>query len=149
MSLTFELSQQYGYVLAIAMSTSALGIYHRTLSGGARKASGLQYPIPYATQEQAEKDPKALKFNRAQRAHGNFIENVTPFLATLLIAGLRHPVGAIYAGAAWIAGRFAYAYAYTNIATKARVGPYVVSLLSELTLMGMAGMTCYEMIMSA
>ncbi|RYC54250.1 hypothetical protein CHU98_g11964 [Xylaria longipes] len=75
MSFVFEVPKEYGYVLAVATSTLFINTYHKLLSSVARKASGLKYPIPYATQEQADKDPKAFKFNLAQRAHANFGEN--------------------------------------------------------------------------
>ena len=43
-------------------------VYHFAKTGGARKAAQIPYPAPYATAEQAEKDPKAWAFNNAQRA---------------------------------------------------------------------------------
>lgn len=50
----------------------------------------------------------------AQRAHANFTENLTPFLTTLFIAGLRFPVPAASLGAAWLAARVVYTVGYTS-----------------------------------
>ena len=56
------------YTLVVAATSVLLNVYHFAKSGGARKAAQIPYPIPYATTEQAEKDPKAYAFNSAQRA---------------------------------------------------------------------------------
>ncbi|KAI8627766.1 membrane-associated proteins in eicosanoid and glutathione metabolism [Xylariaceae sp. FL1651] len=149
MSFVFEVPQEYGYVLLIATSTLFINSYHKFLSSRARKASGIKYPTPYATQEQADKDPKAYKFNLAQRAHGNFTENLTPFITGLLIAGLRYPNPAAYAGAAWVAGRFAYAYAYVNHGPNGRLPGYVVSQLGKTAVTVMAVMASYHMVQAA
>jgi len=50
----------------------------------------------------------------AQRAHANFTENLTPFLGSLLIAGLRFPTYAAGLGALWSFARTGYAYGYTK-----------------------------------
>jgi glutathione S-transferase len=54
---------EYGYVLFAAASTYFANFYHIILTSSARKASGVAYPAPYASNEQAEKDPKAFAFN--------------------------------------------------------------------------------------
>lgn len=50
----------------MASASFFVNLYHFALTGKARKASGLKYPIPYATVEQAAKDPAAHKFNCCQ-----------------------------------------------------------------------------------
>ena len=61
-----------------------------------------------------EQKKKMHLFNCAQRAHGNFLEQLPTFLPALLIAGLRYPVAASVMGAGWIAARIAYAIGYTQ-----------------------------------
>lgn len=56
----------------------------------------------------------------AQRAHANFTENLTPFVVSLLVAGLRFPVAAAGIGAAWSASRMLYAYGYAGKGPKGR-----------------------------
>lgn len=75
---------------------------------------GIGYPNTYATAEQADKDPAAYRLNCAQRAHANFTENLTPWLAAVLIAGLRYPVPAAGLGFGWLASRVVYTVGYTS-----------------------------------
>lgn len=51
------------YVLAVATSTFFINTFHSVLTSKARSKSGVKYPIAYASQEQAEKDPAAYLFN--------------------------------------------------------------------------------------
>ncbi|KAI0407526.1 MAPEG family protein [Xylaria palmicola] len=149
MSLIFEVPKEYGYVLAVATSTIFVNTYHKLITSSTRRASGIAYPTPYATKEQADRDPKAFKFNLAQRSHANFGESLGPFVIGLLIAGLRYPGPAAYAGAAWVAGRLGYAYGYTNFGPKGRLPGYVVSQLGKIAVTTMAVLTCYNLIQAA
>ncbi|KAI1188532.1 MAPEG family protein [Nemania serpens] len=149
MPFTFEVPNEYGYVLAVATSTIFINTYHKNITYGARKASGIQYPTTYASQEQADRDPKAYNFNLAQRAHANFTENHAPFVTVLLIAGLGYPTWATYAGIAWVVGRFAYAFAYTKYGPKARTAGYVLAHLGKMAVTVMAALTSYQMVRAA
>ncbi|KAI1809785.1 membrane-associated proteins in eicosanoid and glutathione metabolism [Poronia punctata] len=149
MSFVVEVPKEYGYVLAAATSSLFVNTYHKILSSKARNASGIKHPTPYATQEQADKDPRAFKFNLAQRAHANFGENLTSFLVALLVAGLRYPSPTAYAGAAWVAGRLGYAYGYTNLGPGGRRPGYLISQVAKLALTTMAVLTCYNMVQAA
>jgi glutathione S-transferase len=126
-----------------------INTYHKFVTAGARKASGIKYPTPYATQEQADKDPKAFRFNLAQRAHANFVENLSSFVIALLIAGVRYPGPATYAGAAWVTGRLAYAYGYVNLGPNGRLPGYLVSQLGKMALTTMAVLTSYHLVKNA
>lgn len=75
---------------------------------------GIGYPNAYATPEQAAADPAAYRLNCAQRAHANYTENLGPFLANLLVAGLRFPVYAAAAGVVWLVARVVYTKGYTS-----------------------------------
>ncbi|KAI1336168.1 MAPEG family protein [Xylariaceae sp. FL0016] len=146
MSYALQIPQEYGYVLTVAASSLFINTYHFYLTGTARRACGLAYPIPYATQEQADKDPKAYKFNVAQRAHANYTENLTPFLVALLISGLRYPNVSAGLGAAWVIGRFWYAFGYVSQGPKGRIPGFAISSLSDLALKVMGLVTGYKMI---
>jgi glutathione S-transferase len=63
MAVNITLPAEYGYVLLAATSTYFVNFYHIILTSKARKASGIKYPAPYASNEVAEKDPKAFAFN--------------------------------------------------------------------------------------
>ncbi|GAW16780.1 hypothetical protein ANO14919_062180 [Xylariales sp. No.14919] len=144
MSYVFEIPKEYGYVLAVATSSIFINTMHKILTSAARRASGIPYPQSYATKEEIEKNPKALKFNLAQRAHANFTENYAPFVTALLVAGLRYPNQATWAGSAWVLGRFAYALGYINFGPPGRTAGYVVSQLGKISLTVMAVLTCWN-----
>ncbi|KAK4459761.1 hypothetical protein QBC42DRAFT_273709 [Cladorrhinum samala] len=128
------LPAEYGYVLTAASSTFFVNFLHFILTARARKASGIQYPTSFASAEQAEKDPKAFKFNCAQRAHANFTENLTPFLGGLLITGLKYPVFAGAAGLAWSVGRASYAVGYSTRGPKGRILGFSISSIVDFVL---------------
>ncbi|KAK7708478.1 hypothetical protein SLS64_006580 [Diaporthe eres] len=123
-----DISNDYGYVLLAAASTVFVNIWHGTQTVKARKASGIGYPNTYATEEQAKASPAAFQLNcgkscplLSQRAHANFTENLTPFMATLLIAGTRYPVQAAVMGAGWLVSRIVYTAGYTSNGPKGRM----------------------------
>jgi hypothetical protein len=51
------------YVLLVATSSFFVNTVHSVVTSKHRKLSGLKYPIAYASNDLAEKDPKAYKFN--------------------------------------------------------------------------------------
>jgi glutathione S-transferase len=56
--------------------------------------------------------PKAYKFNCAQRAHGNFLENAPQTMLSILVAGVKYPQAAAGLGAAWVVFRTLYMLGY-------------------------------------
>jgi glutathione S-transferase len=137
------------YVLAVASTSFFVNLYHSTLTSLARRDSGLKYPIPYATEEQAAKSPAAFKFNCAQRAHGNFVENFAPFLGALLISGLRFPTAGAAVGAAWVVGRALYARGYVAHGPPGRMMGFGIFLLSDLALKFMSVWTGVQMVLES
>ncbi|KAI1371487.1 membrane-associated proteins in eicosanoid and glutathione metabolism [Hypoxylon crocopeplum] len=148
-SYALQVPSEYGYVLTVAVSSLFINTLHFVLTAKARNRSGLAYPIPYASQEQAEKDPKAYAFNCAQRAHSNYTENLTPFLGALLISGLYYPTAGAALGAAWVFGRTWYAFGYTSGGPQGRLRGFFISVVSDLALKVMAVITCVKMLPSA
>ena len=53
-------------------------------------------------------------FNNAQRAHLNFVENITVYVVLLLCAGLYYPIEASILGWIIILGRVGYAFYFTE-----------------------------------
>ncbi|KAL7625601.1 hypothetical protein AAE478_004821 [Parahypoxylon ruwenzoriense] len=148
-SYALQVPSEYGYVLTVAASSLFINTFHFVLTGTARRKSGLAYPIPYASQEQAAKDPNAYAFNCAQRAHSNYTENLTPFLGALLISGLYYPTASAALGAAWVFGRVWYAAGYTASGPKGRTKGFTVSAASDLALKIMAIVAGIKMLPSA
>ncbi|KAH8882815.1 membrane-associated proteins in eicosanoid and glutathione metabolism [Thozetella sp. PMI_491] len=108
------LPENYSYVLAAVSSTFFVNLYHSSLTGKYRRLSGQKYPISFASNELAAKDPAAFKFNCAQRAHHNFTENLVPAIGSILITGLRAPLLAASLGGIWSVSRVLYAWGYCS-----------------------------------
>ncbi|EWG47160.1 glutathione S-transferase [Fusarium verticillioides 7600] len=141
MSLVLELPAGYGFVLVAATSTFFINTLHALLTSKARKRSGIKYPVAYASNELAEKDAEAFKFNCAQRSHANFTENQISFLGALLISGLRFPVASAVLGAGWAFSRVFYAIGYSAGGPKGRMGGSIGSFLCDTSLKCMAAYT--------
>ncbi|KAH6603343.1 mapeg family [Trichoderma cornu-damae] len=148
MPLTLVLPDTYGFVLAAATSTFFANFLHAQRTAKLRHASKVAYPNAYASHEQAEKDPAAYKFNCAQRAHANFVENQPSAVGALLIAGLNFPLASAILGAAWTFGRVLYLYGYTSSAgPKGRSSGAAVAGLADVALKFMAAYTSYVIAM--
>ncbi|WAO95025.1 Hypothetical protein NCS54_01263200 [Fusarium falciforme] len=144
---TIQLPEEYGYVLVAATSTFFINSLHVVLTSKARKASGLKYPIPYASNELAEKNDLAYKFNCAQRSHANFTENQISFLGALLISGLRFPVAAAAIGGGWALSRVIYAVGYSAGGPQGRMRGSIGSFLCDTILKFMAAYTSISYIL--
>ncbi|ORY55318.1 hypothetical protein BCR35DRAFT_310080 [Leucosporidium creatinivorum] len=114
MTTVLGLSGDFRYVLAVAVSTGFLSFWQSLKVSAARKVAGVKYPAQYAPDADAQKDIKAMKFNCAQRAHGNTLESLPFFLFSLIYVGLSKPVTAAVLGALWVSGRVLYTIGYTS-----------------------------------
>ncbi|GAA5969997.1 hypothetical protein JCM11641_000225 [Rhodosporidiobolus odoratus] len=113
--MSLMLTSDIAYPIAVGtVGVYTLLTFASVKVGRARKAAGVQYPACYAENSVAERDAKANKFNCAQRAHANTIENLPVFLLTLIHSSVYHPKYAAAAGALWIAGRYAYIIGYCS-----------------------------------
>jgi len=147
MSLTIP--QDYGYVLVALSAVPFLNFYQSMQVGQMRKAAGVPYPNAYATHAEAEASPDKYRFNCAQRAHSNLLENVPNFVISTAIAGLKYPkvVGGL--GGVWVLGRFLYARGYVYSSKKDGKGRYngIFYALAQIALMGLAAWTGYSTVM--
>ncbi|GAA5987704.1 hypothetical protein JCM5350_008076 [Sporobolomyces pararoseus] len=104
---------------SLVVATGTVGVYalltfqSMTVSK-ARKTAGVAYPAPYADNAEAARDVKAKRFNCAQRAHANTLENLPIALLSLFHSGLYHPRLAALGGLIWLAGRVAYTIGYSS-----------------------------------
>ncbi|GAA5835226.1 hypothetical protein JCM3766R1_006905 [Sporobolomyces carnicolor] len=104
---------------SLVVATGTLGVYslltfQSATVSKARKAAQVEYPAPYADNADAKRDVKAKKFNCAQRAHANTLENLPIYLLSLFHSGLYHPRLAALGGLIWLAGRVAYTIGYSS-----------------------------------
>jgi glutathione S-transferase len=82
------------------------------VSGSLRKPAKVSYPNPYASAQQAKESQDAHKFNCAQRAHANLLENMSQTMAFMLFAGLQYPTASAALGVGWVISRIIYAAGY-------------------------------------
>lgn len=136
------------YVLAAATSTFLLGLAHTLNTGAYRKAAKVPYPAAYAPESRT--DPEAHRFNCAQRAHANYVENQTQTVLPLLIAGLRFPITAAVMGAVWTLSRYMYLNGYSKGGDGGK-GRYkrggAFFWLPQVAVIGMAGYTGLAMVL--
>lgn len=118
-----------------------------------RKGAGLGYPAPYAdTAQMSSADPEKKKamylFNCAQRAHGNYLENLPSVIPAMLIGGLRFPVATAIAGLGWSVSRVVYAVGYTDKTKSDGSGrlPGSFFWLFQLAMYVMTGIVGYDLI---
>lgn len=116
----------------------------------------MPYPYAYASKEQvdaAESDAvrdRLTRFNSAQRAHSNFLENHTNNLMLILVAGLRYPIAASALGVFWSVNRVLFARGYMDTSKKEGKGRYkgIGHFFGWLGLLGLTVKTGVDLIMS-
>ncbi len=126
MSWDKTISDDYGWVILVALSSWFLNLFQFFFIGRARKKDKVFPPITFAE----GKD----RFNGAFRAHQNTLEMLPFFLVALLLAGLRHTVESAGVGLGWIAARILYSVAYYSGHNKGRMGGFFLTMLIQLTL---------------
>lgn len=122
----------------------------------ARKAAGVPYPYPYASKEQVDSADsenlreRMVRFNSAQRAHSNYLENHTNNLMLILVAGLRYPVAASALGVFWSFNRVLFALGYMDTSKKEGKGRYrgIGHFLGFLGLLGLTIKTGVDLVLS-
>lgn len=119
--MSFSPSPEYGYVFLTLAATGLTLQWQAHKVGVARKAAGVAYPNCYATNTEAESNPKAKIFNCCQRAHSNTLENVTFILTSVVLNGLVHPKLSATLGAVWLFGRVLYFNGYATGDPKKRM----------------------------
>ncbi|KAK2762648.1 hypothetical protein FQN54_000821 [Arachnomyces sp. PD_36] len=113
MATTLTLPEGYGPVAAIALGVIPfVSFWHGISAARLRKASGVMYPNYYATQEQTKTSKAAYRYQCAQRAHGNYLENMPQTLISMLVAGIEYPRATAVTGAIWVVSRLIYQYGY-------------------------------------
>ncbi|KAM6498461.1 hypothetical protein JOM56_006409, partial [Amanita muscaria] len=102
----------YQYVCAALLSTTFVLAYQVFLVMKYRQRARIQYPQLYAEKSEAEANPEAKKFNCAQRAHHNTLENLPMIYIPTLVTGLKYPLFAAVACTLWSLSRISYTHGY-------------------------------------
>ncbi|KAK7433648.1 hypothetical protein VKT23_020654 [Stygiomarasmius scandens] len=113
-SLTVSIPKEFAYVGAALVSTAWLLAYQTIVVDLARHKSGIKYPQLYAEKEEAEKSFDKKKFNCAQRAHQNTLEQLPLIYVSTLAAGIKYPTFAAAACGIWVLSRVLYTRGYAS-----------------------------------
>ncbi|THU93613.1 MAPEG-domain-containing protein, partial [Dendrothele bispora CBS 962.96] len=129
--VTFTLPKEFVYVGAAVVSTVYLLGWQTIVVERARKKADVKYPQLYAEKEEAEKSSEKMKFNCAQRAHQNTLEQLPTLYVTTLVVGTKYPVVAASALGTWVLARVLYTRGYATGNPEKRVlGAALGSLMS-------------------
>ncbi|KAJ6610505.1 hypothetical protein B0H10DRAFT_1811569, partial [Mycena sp. CBHHK59/15] len=104
----------FAYLAPAFVSTVFLLVGQAVTVGRHRKAAKIDYPRMYADNQEMAASPAAMKFNCAQRAHQNTLENIPQIYGMTVILGLKYPIAAATALGMWVVSRIAYTVGYAS-----------------------------------
>ncbi|KAI5279562.1 hypothetical protein KEM52_004346 [Ascosphaera acerosa] len=120
---SIPIPEGYRNVILVSLGLMpVLSFLHGAVVTQIRRAAGVPYPHSYATQQQCETNPLARKFNCAQRAHANYLENMPQTMVCALVAGLADPRKATVAALLWVLARAVFAHGYITSDKPAGLG---------------------------
>ncbi|KAF9076057.1 hypothetical protein BDP27DRAFT_1380177 [Rhodocollybia butyracea] len=114
MTSVLEVPQGLSYVAAALVSTVILLAGQNITVSKYRKAAGIKYPQAYAELSQVEASVDALKFNCAQRAHQNTLENIPIIVLSTLVSAVKLPHIAAASCGLWVVSRVLYTRGYVT-----------------------------------
>ncbi|KAF8507645.1 membrane-associated proteins in eicosanoid and glutathione metabolism [Hysterangium stoloniferum] len=121
MPLDLTVDERYAWVILAGVSTGGLTLWQVFNVSRHRAGAKIVYPQLYAEKAEAAASVEAHRFNCAQRAHQNTLENLPQTLFCLTFAGLKYPIAAASLGGLWVAGRVLYTLGYSTGDPKKRL----------------------------
>eukprot|EP00339_Tiarina_fusa_P028132 CAMPEP_0117001658 /NCGR_PEP_ID=MMETSP0472-20121206/3582_1 /TAXON_ID=693140 ORGANISM="Tiarina fusus, Strain LIS" /NCGR_SAMPLE_ID=MMETSP0472 /ASSEMBLY_ACC=CAM_ASM_000603 /LENGTH=149 /DNA_ID=CAMNT_0004701735 /DNA_START=67 /DNA_END=516 /DNA_ORIENTATION=- len=120
--VAFEVSSQYGWVVLAAGIGPVLTNFY--LSGpvmAARSKLNVPYPNCYAVPGYHK---NADEFNRVQRSHQNYLENIGQYSTMTLIGGLKYPLVCAAGSILYYVGSVLYQKGYIDTSLDAKDARY-------------------------
>eukprot|EP00521_Asterionellopsis_glacialis_P000157 CAMPEP_0195256132 /NCGR_PEP_ID=MMETSP0706-20130129/6052_1 /TAXON_ID=33640 /ORGANISM="Asterionellopsis glacialis, Strain CCMP134" /LENGTH=147 /DNA_ID=CAMNT_0040309113 /DNA_START=17 /DNA_END=460 /DNA_ORIENTATION=+ len=109
-----EIPSAYGYVvLSCGVLPTIVNMYMAGKIMKARDEFDVKYPNLYATPGFHK---KADEFNRVQRGHQSYVENLTNYVTMSLLGGLQHPLAVAFGGVCYAVGSILYMSGYSDTA---------------------------------
>ncbi|KAL7490790.1 hypothetical protein ACHAWT_000323 [Skeletonema menzelii] len=122
MSLSIAVPSSYGWViLGAGIVPVVTSMYLGGVVMKARKEYDVQYPNLYATPKFHE---KADQFNRVQRGHQNFLENIGQYSIMTFVGGLKHPITCAVGSVLFCVGSILYMKGYADNALDVKDARY-------------------------
>mmetsp|Transcript_19582 Transcript_19582/g.24884 ORF Transcript_19582/g.24884 Transcript_19582/m.24884 type:complete len:152 (-) Transcript_19582:191-646(-) len=112
MAYTLEIPSEYGYVvLGCGVLPMMMNMYMGGKVMNARKEYDVPYPNCYATPGYHK---KADEFNRVQRGHMNYSENLLGYTVVSFVGGFKHPIIIAVGGVLHSLGSLLYLTGYSD-----------------------------------
>lgn len=146
--VTFEVPPTYGYVvLGVGIGTFITNQYLAAGVMSARSKYNIPYPNCYAVPGYHE---KADDFNRAQRAHQNFLEGFGSYTVTALLGGLKHPVANAVGAVFYCIGSILFQIGYIDNSLDVKMARYkkggAIKFIGIFTALYSTGALAYDLI---
>jgi glutathione S-transferase len=149
--VVIEVPPQYGWLVLGA----GIGTYITSfvLSGPVMKARD-QYNVPYPNLYAVPGYHKnADEFNRVQRSHQNYLENMGAYVTMALIGGLKYPIANALGAISFCVGSILYQKGYVDTSLDVKMARYkkggVIKWIGVLIALYSTGSFAYDLITSA
>mmetsp|Transcript_16904 Transcript_16904/g.23178 ORF Transcript_16904/g.23178 Transcript_16904/m.23178 type:complete len:148 (-) Transcript_16904:155-598(-) len=117
-----EVPSEYGYViLCCGVLPTIMGMHMGGYVMKARKEYDVQYPNCYGTPGYHK---KADEFNRVQRGHMNYTENLLGYTVMAFTGGLKYPIVVAVGGVLYSFGSLLYLKGYSDTALDVKMARY-------------------------
>eukprot|EP00569_Conticribra_weissflogii_P005572 CAMPEP_0171349110 /NCGR_PEP_ID=MMETSP0878-20121228/32778_1 /TAXON_ID=67004 /ORGANISM="Thalassiosira weissflogii, Strain CCMP1336" /LENGTH=150 /DNA_ID=CAMNT_0011853659 /DNA_START=52 /DNA_END=504 /DNA_ORIENTATION=- len=120
--LTITVPPSYGYVIIGAgILPVVTSLYLGSQVMAARKKFNVEYPNCYAVPKYHD---HADEFNRVQRGHQNYLENIGGYTIMTLIGGLKHPISCAVGSVLYCVGSALYLKGYADTSLDVKMARY-------------------------
>lgn len=139
--LAIGLSRDYAWVILSSATIAMQVVFTGFGVGKLRKSLNVPYPDMGNGRFAAKlNDEDWEKFNNYQRAHYNYVEQVSSIQTLLLLGGLFYPKIAAALGLKYVFGRFLFTRGYRKHGAKGRLtgSPFIA-----ISLLGLFGVTVF------
>jgi len=139
----------FSWTVASLLSVAVVLQWQTSVVVLARLKARIPYPQAYAEKAEQAASKEAMKFNCAQRAHQNTLENVPVIILTTLIGGLHYPIPAAAGCALWSLMRVIYTMRYATGEPHKRSYPANFGFFLQITQTILSGKVVFDLFKAA
>ena len=148
--VSVDVSPTYGWVvLGAGIGPAIVSMYLSGQVMKARKRFGVQYPNLYAVPGVHK---SANEFNRVQRGHQNYLENISDYRMMTLLGGLKYPLVCAVGSLVYLTGSILYLKGYADASLDVKTARYKkgagIKYIGYFISLYSAGAFCYTLINS-
>ncbi|KAI9454164.1 hypothetical protein BJY52DRAFT_1285864 [Lactarius psammicola] len=145
-SVTINLPAGSSWVAASLFSIIPVLQYQFAVVANARRKAGVRYPQLYAEKAEQEASKDAMKFNCAQRAHQNTLENLPLIVLSTVLSAIHYPTYAAVGCGIWSFSRVLYTMGYSTGEPRRRAVGSLTSLGVQTVLGLFAGKVVFDLV---